>query len=334
MRILFDSRWIAPHGIGRVAREYRDRMVREFDVMELQDGPSPSSPLDWWFLAKAFRRSGADILFVPGYNGTPLVGRQQIFIVHDLIHFGQAEPNGFRKRLYYNTVTRAAAARSTLITVSRASAEELVRHWPETRGRVGVVPNGISDAFRGLEPMAGSARNGLVVFGNGRWQKNLGRMLGAIGLWQRRGGPGSEAPITIVGSPEPARTLADAAGVRNLVCAGRLSDEEVARLFLRSSALLFCSHAEGFGLPVLEAVACGCPVVASDIEVMREVGQTGCVFVDPRSEQAIADGIEQATAMAIDQPSRTAMIAHHDWDASYAKVAAHIRDLAVSLNLP
>ncbi len=333
MRILFDSRWIAPHGIGRVAREYRDRMVRDFDVTELRDGPSPSSPADWWFLAGAFRKSGADILFVPGYNGTPLVGRRQLFIVHDLIHFGKAEPNGYRKRLYYNTVTRAAAARSTLITVSQASADELARHWPETRGRVGVVPNGISDAFRGLEPEAGSTRHGLVVFGNGRWQKNLGRMLEAIGVWQRRGGPNSDAPITIVGASEPARTLADAAGVRNLVCAGQLSDEDVARLFLRSAALLFCSHAEGFGLPVLEAVACGCPVIASDIEVMREVGQTGCVFVDPRSEQAIADGIEQATGMAIDQPSRTAMIARHDWDVSYVKVAAHIRDLAVSLDL-
>ena len=301
MRIFFDSRWIAPHGIGRVAREYRDRMVRDFEVTELRGGPSPSSPADWWFLARAFRKSCADILFVPGYNGTPLVGRRQIFVVHDLIHFGKAEPHGFRKRLYYNTITRAAAARSTLITVSQASADELVRHWPETRGRIGVVPNGISDAFKGLEPEAGAARHGLVLFGNGRWQKNLGRMLDAIGVWQRRGGPGSDAPVTIVGAFEPARTLADAAGVRNLVFGGRLSDEDVARLFQRSAALLFCSHAEGFGLPVIEAVACGCPVVASDIEVLREVGQTGCVFVDPCSEQSIADGIERAIGTAIGQ---------------------------------
>ena len=333
MRILFDSRWIAPHGIGRVAREYRDRMVRDFDVTELQDGPSPSSPADWWFLARAFRRSRADMLFVPGYNGTPLAGKRQIFIIHDLIHFGKAEPNGFRKRLYYNVITRAAAARSGLITVSQASADELVRHWPETRGRIDIVPNGISDAFRGVAPKAGAARLGLVLFGNGRWQKNLGRMLEAIGLWQRRGGSACEAPITIVGPEDPARTLADAAGVRNLVYAGRLSDEDVARLFLRSAAMLFCSHAEGFGLPVLEAVACGCPVIASDIDVLREVGQTGCVFVDPCSAHAIADGIALAIGTAIDEPARTAMIAGHDWDASYALVAAHIRELAASLDL-
>lgn len=333
MRILFDSRWIAPHGIGRVAREYRDRMIRDFDVTELHNGPSPSHPADWWFLAKAFRASSADMLFVPGYNGTPLVGNRQIFIVHDLIHFGKAEPNGFRKRLYYNTITRVAAARSTLITVSQASADELARHWPEKGGRIGVVPNGISDAFRRLEPETALARHGLVLFGNGRWQKNLGRMLEAIGIWQRRGGLGSDAPITIIGPAEPARTLADAARVTNLVCAGRLSDEEVARVFLQSAGLLFCSHAEGFGLPVLEAVACGCPVIASDISVLREVGQTGCVFVDPCSARAIADGIEMAIAMSIDQRSRTAIIARHDWDASYAKVAVHIRDLAASLDL-
>ncbi|MBK7285443.1 MAG: hypothetical protein IPI83_15020 [Sphingomonadales bacterium] len=66
MRILFDSRWIAPHGIGRVAREYRDRLARDFDLVELIDGPKPSSPMDWWFLGQAFRRSGADLLSFRG----------------------------------------------------------------------------------------------------------------------------------------------------------------------------------------------------------------------------------------------------------------------------
>jgi glycosyltransferase involved in cell wall biosynthesis len=331
MRILFDSRWIAPHGIGRVAREYRDRLVRDFDVVELSEGPKPSHATDWWFLGQAFRRSQADLLFVPGYNGTPLAGKRQIFIIHDLIHFGRAEPTGFRKRLYYNSITRLAAARGTVLTVSQASADELARRWPETKGRISVVPNGVSGQFRNGTTEPGTTRAGLVLFGNGRWHKNLAGMLKAIALWQRQGRPAVDATVTIIGPDEPSRSLAARAGVRNLVFAGGMTDENAAELLTRSAALLFCSHAEGFGLPILEAVACGCPVVASDIAVMREVGKTGCVFVDPNSAEDMAGGIDRATALAVDEAARQALVARHDWEASYDLVAAHIRDLTDSL---
>lgn len=332
MRILFDSRWIAPHGIGRVAREYRDRLVHDFDVVELSNGPKPSSPTDWWFLGQAFRRSRADVLFTPGYNGTPLAGRRQVFIIHDLIHFGSAEPNGWRKRFYYNSITRMAAARGSVITVSQASADELARRWPEIRDRIGVIPNGISEPFRSFCPEPDAARAGLVLFGNGRWHKNLGGMLEAIALWQQQGHPGSDACITVIGPTEPAQSLAAAAGVQNLALAGAVSDEEMTRLLARSAALLFCSHAEGFGLPVLEAVACGCPVIASDISVMREVGEAGCVFVDPNSARAIANGIGRSIGLAIEENARQALVARHDWNASYEMVAARIRGLATSLS--
>lgn len=332
MRILFDSRWIAPHGIGRVAREYRDRLVRDFDVTELSDGPRPSSAGDWWFLARKFRQSGADLLLVPGYNGTPLVGRRQIFIVHDLIHFGEAEPNGLRKRLYYNIFTRAAAARSGLITVSKASADELGRRWPETDGRLRVIPNGIADPFRNARNPGTRHRQGLVLFGNGRWHKNLDRMMAAVALWQSRQGSCKDATLTVVGADEPAQTLARAAGVRNISFAGALSDDDVSRLLMASAGLLFCSLAEGFGLPILEAVACGCPVIASDIPVMREVGVTGCVFVDPCSVEAIAEGIDHAIATRVDDAARAAMVARYDWDRSYEMLASEIRAVALSLN--
>lgn len=324
MRIFYDSRWIAPHGIGRVAREYRARLVRDFDVIELETGPKPSGPLDWWFLGRAFRQSGAGLLFTPGYNGTPLAGHRQLFIIHDLIHFGAREPNGRRKRLYYNSITRLAARRGSVLTVSHASARELEHRWPEVRGRIGVVPNGISEPFRS---MAGDSagRSGLVLFGNGRWHKNLDGMIAGIARWQERNG---NIPVTIIGPDEPARSLADKAGLRAPVFAGRLDDAEVAALLARSAALLFCSHAEGFGLPILEAIACRCPVIASDIAVMREVGLTGCVFVDPASAEDIAGGIEVALGETVDETARKELVAAHDWDAGYAIIAERLRALA------
>lgn len=333
MRIFFDSRWIAPHGIGRVAREYRDRLVRDFDVIELTHGPKPSSPADWWFLARAFRRSGADLLFSPGYNGTPLVGKRQLFIIHDLIHFGEAEPQWWKKRLYYNVITRAAAARSTVMTVSHSSADELVRCWPETQGRIRVMPNGIAEAFRKACPDPRCTRRGLVLFGNGRWHKNLHGMLKAIATWQRRGGPEAGASVTIIGADGPARALAENMRVKNASFCGVLSDEEMVQLLSTSAALLFCSHIEGFGLPLLEAIACGCPVVASNIAALREVGGPGCAFVDPSSTESIIEGINLAMRIKIDEATRLSLIGSHDWSTRYDMVKLQIDHLAETLHL-
>lgn len=325
-RILFDSRWIAPHGIGRVAAEYRARLSADFTVIDYEDTAKPSSPKDFIALARAFRRSGADLLFTPGYNGTPLVGRGQLFIVHDLIHFGEQEPGGFKKRLYYNTITRAAARRGLMLTVSEASADEIVARWPEQRGRIRVVPNGLSPVFHARE--APVARRGLTLFANARWQKNLPAMLAAIAAWQARGG--SDEPVTLIGPPQPASELAAAAGVRHLVFAGRIDDAGLAALLRRSRALLFCSLLEGFGLPLLEALACGCPVVASDIPVFREVGTDGCALVDPADIASIAAGIDRAIAITIPPELSRAVAERHDWSNSYRLVAAAIRDTLAS----
>lgn len=321
-RILFDARWIAPHGIGRVAREYRDRLAADFDVVDVTAASKPSSPRDWLTLATAFRRSGADLLFTPGYNGTPLAGRRQVFIIHDLIHFGAQEPGGAKKRMYYNTITRAAAARATVLTVSQASADEIARRWPETRGRTVVVPNGLSDVFR-HPPETDAARSGIVLFANERWHKNLPGMLAAIARWQA--GAGSDEAVTLVGDPATAAAAANAAGIRHAAFPGRIDDDALAALLRRSRALLFCSFVEGFGLPLLEALASGCPVVASDIPVFREVARDGCTFVDASSTDSIADGIARAVATTVAPAATAAVLERYDWSRSYAIVADAIR---------
>lgn len=327
MRIMFDSRWIAPHGIGRVAREYRDRLARDFELVELAEGPKPSHPLDWLYLGLAFRRSRADFLVSPGYNGTPLAGERQLFIVHDLIHFRPEEPGGRAKRLYYNLITRQAARRGALVTVSHASADEIGRIWPEAAGRIPVVPNGIAQAFLDQSSSADVPRGGLVLFGNARWHKNLERSLDAVARWQQRTGRGSTS-VTIVGPGDQAVDIARRLGVTELRLAGKIDDEALAGLLARSEALLFCSLAEGFGLPLCEAVACGCPVVASDLSVMREVGGPGCTFVDPLDVDDIARGIEAAVGQRIGGDTRRSVAAMHDWDRSYDMLARLIRERA------
>ena len=328
-RVLFDSRWIAPHGIGRVAKEYRDRLAKDFDVVDIAATAKPSLPTDFATLAMAFRKSEADVLFSPGYNGTPLAGRRQVFIIHDLIHFDKAEPGGWKKRLYYKTVIRSAARLGTVLTVSQASADEIGRRWPETRGNVRVVPNGLAQPFLPTHVDGDrAARRGLVLFANGRWHKNLPGMLAGIARWQAGGGAGSDEPVTLVGAPEPVAATVASSHVQNVTFAGRIDDEDLATLLRRSRALLFCSFIEGFGLPLVEALACNCAVVASDIPVFREIADAGCVFVDPAQPVLIAAGIAQARDAAMPPALASQIAAQFDWERSYALVASAVEAAA------
>ena len=85
----------------------------------------------------------------------------------------------------------------------------------------------------------------------------------------------------------------------------KVSHEELRALYASATALLFPSLQEGFGWPVIEAQACGCPVFTSDLAPMNEIGGEGAVYVDPKNPAAIADAIEQrGAAPGRDAPAR------------------------------
>ena len=141
MRLLFDSRWISAHGIGRVASEMLVRLKRDFDVVEVQAGSKPSHPLDWLRTAAELRKTDAAMFVSMGYNGSPLLGARQIFVIHDLIHLDRRGPGALTRRLYYQTVIRTAARHATnVLTVSQASARRISAEWPECAGRLRVCP--------------------------------------------------------------------------------------------------------------------------------------------------------------------------------------------------
>ena len=111
--------------------------------------------------------------------------------------------------------------------------------------------------------------------------------------------------------------------------------QELARLFSHAALFVFPSLAEGFGLPLLEAMACGCPVVASDIAVIREVAGDAAGYFDPRDERAIA----RAMRGVLDSPDRRAELvaagaartAAWSWDAAASKFLHLARELATDV---
>lgn len=320
--IYFDSRWIGAHGIGRYAAETRRRSAIRFTDAGLSG--SASSPLDSVNLGRLRLPTGT-ILYSPGYNGG-LSRCVQLLTVHDLIHLNPVSPRNTANRIYYDQVVRRIIrATGSVVTVSHTSAD-LIREWlGHDDVDVVVTGNGCSEAFRSRDGSVQSDTPYFVAFGNLRPHKNLPRALEAVAQV-----PG--ASLVMVGRDEEEyRRLATRAG-----CADRVTvmtapdDETLAQLYRRATALLFPSLIEGFGLPVLEALSSGCPVI--HLETCQAVVEIAATF--PGGALAVADRTtEWADAISDMLQSRPAVPpvpSQYDWDVVAAALDDQLRQVAAA----
>jgi glycosyltransferase involved in cell wall biosynthesis len=238
---------------------------------------------------------------LPGWNGPRLLAT-----VHDVFHLFEesaawAAP-GFRERTcaFY----RATAARAGRMIAVSASTK---RDWVERVGfpaeRVDVIHLGVDPGFRPQPRAAIQARLGaLGVAGPyalfvGAWavRKNIPRMIAAFA----RSGSGRDLSLVIAGPPAE-----DEAAVRAAIAAVSArtrvilldfpADADLRLLYAGASVFLFPTLYEGFGLPIVEAMASGCPVVTADRGAAPEVAGGHAVLADPTSEEAIAAAIDLA----------------------------------------
>jgi glycosyltransferase involved in cell wall biosynthesis len=143
------------------------------------------------------------------------------------------------------------------------------------------------------------ARYGLrpgFLFSVGRLnrRKNLGRLLQAYALLRTRGAPA--VPLVIGGKPDygieaPFSRSRSAAGRDNVRWMGLISDEDLPAFYSGAAAFVYPSLFEGFGLPVLEAMACGTPVVTSDRTALPELTGDAALLIDPVSIEALAEAM-------------------------------------------
>lgn len=304
-----DTRWRGNHGIGRYAHEVLSRL--SVDVAPLQLDGSPSS------MGDAFRSRGVPRsvwCYSPGFNAQ--LGRpRQILTVHDLIHLELPSPKRSLYRAYYNTVTRPAIrAARTVFTVSRTSADRLERWIDDAHVDILVTGCGTSPAFH---PDPAQPRAGFVCVTNLRPHKNLGTLLGALTLVPELTGvvvvPPSEAAATreLIAS----RGLGDRVEIKS-----GLTDEQLAALYRGASFSVFPSLLEGFGLPALESIRCGTPVVywSGCASVAELVGGNGRGVLSATSAAEWADALRATTSVpTVDQSG----VADYSWDTTASVVS-------------
>ncbi len=253
------------------------------------------------------RRLGAELLHSPHYVRPLLCTIPSVVTIHDCIHllFPQYLPNRMAFR-YARFVMGSAVRHSALVyTVSEASRADILRFYPWTDpDKVCVVPNAI-DAELLVDPGEEERervreryqiRGRFVLFaGNVKPHKNLERLIRAFA--RVRAQPGREdLRLVLLGDDvsrySSLRRTVEKSGLRQDVrFFGFVPHRTLAALYRMASVFAFPSLYEGFGLPPLEAMACGTPVVTSRISALPEVVGDGALLVDPYSEEAIADAI-------------------------------------------
>jgi len=253
------------------------------------------------------RSLGAELLHSPHYVRPLLCTIPSVVTIHDCIHllFPQYLPNRMAFR-YARFVMGSAIRNSSIVfTVSEASRADILRFYPSTDpAKVHVVPNAIDaellvdpgEAERDRVRERYQIRGRFVLFaGNVKPHKNLERLIRAFARVRCQEG-NEDLRLVLIGDDvsryASLRRTADEAGVRQEVrFFGFVPHETLAALYRMATVFAFPSLYEGFGLPPLEAMACGTPVVTSRISSLPEVVGDGALLVDPYNEDDIAQGI-------------------------------------------
>jgi len=253
----------------------------------------------------AARRAGVEVLHVPHYVIPLFFPGRLVVTIHDIIHvlFPEFLPSWFGLA-YARFMIRAALSRGRrVITVSESSADDLQRLFGASGERLRVIPNGVAAEFLAeadsptdtkLLKEIGVSPPYLLHVGNDKPHKNVGAVLKAYQLLVHDQ-TGETPPLVLAGAFTqgcPTASRAQAMGLGERVrCLGHLERRQLAALYRSATVFVYPTLYEGFGLPVLEAMACGVPVVAGNVAAVREIAGDAAIRVNPR------DLVELSSAM-------------------------------------
>ncbi|MEY9559429.1 glycosyltransferase family 4 protein [Sinorhizobium fredii] len=233
-------------------------------------------------------------------NTGPLNVRKQILCIHDVNTRTCPQSYSLPFRLLYGSLIPVLGRSVAVIaTVSDYSAGELVRYRICKSAKITVIPNGHEHAARWRPrhceaTRAVAGRDTIVVIGSAIPHKNTGLI---IGMAERLASVGLRVAVVGMSDDRVFKTEGRQVSSSNVTWLGRLSDEELAALLQDCLCLAFPSFVEGFGLPPLEAMAIGCPVVSSDRASLPEICARAALYASPEDPEAWFDRFMQVRNM-------------------------------------
>jgi glycosyltransferase involved in cell wall biosynthesis len=360
MRIAIDARKLRDFGIGTYIRNILIELSRldrttEYVVLCRPDDVDSGDvlgqnfrmvpePAPMYSLSEQFRiplslaRERVQMVHEPHYVLPPAIRCRSVVTIHDCIHlmFPQYLPSRLAHVYAKGSMWSATRKADRVLTVSEASKRDILRFFDIPPEKVVVIYNAIDERFLGP---ADTTRMDLVrrryqldhpfilYVGNIKPHKNIERLVEAFAI-ARQGGPDNLKLIIIGDELSRYPVLRQAVHRHQLEkfvrFLGYQPQETLAAFYRLARAFVFPSLYEGFGLPPLEAMACGTPVVTSNVSSLPEVAGGAALLVDPHDAAAIADGIRRAVT---DDTLRADLIAKgharardFSWQQSVAKI--------------
>jgi glycosyltransferase involved in cell wall biosynthesis len=258
----------------------------------------------WWDqigLRRRLRQDRIDVFLSPYYKGPVFASCPVVLTVHDLFFIGYLGRSlSWRDRLMTTLAKLYAAAATAIIADSDYSKRAIMTRLGVEAGKIRVIPVGLAEEFRpsALTPTVatryGLAPPYLLYVGNFRLHKNVGTLLEAfemLPIADRR-----HLQLVLAGGDSANRPLLEDRACRLGIAhqvrfPGLIADDDLPQVYSGATLLVLPSLEEGFGLPALEAMACGTPVVASERAAIPEVVGTAGLLFDPDKPRALAEAL-------------------------------------------
>ena len=264
----------------QIERFLKPRLVRQYPTRKLKE----------WWLRLSIGRTEGKIWHSTYYTMPKMWKGETVVTVADMIYerfptlFNTIGANRFRKQK-----RRCVLSADAVICISETTRRDLLHFYGIDSDKVWAVPLGYSNTFKRLPSLTEKAESPvsdpfLLYVGSRSHHKNFKQLIQAFSLWQHQ----REVNLVVVGrkwSPDEMESLTGL-GIYDRVCLlDKVDDEALCYLYNTAAAFVCPSLYEGFGIPSLEAMACGCPVVASRIPSTIEVAGDCPVYFDPRETE-------------------------------------------------
>lgn len=328
-KILADGRWLGANGIGRFSQEILSRL-QATDI--LQTGPKPLSShnLFWQMHYLNQRKHHYKLYFSPGFQPIIKSPIPYVFTLCDLIPLHMPTSFGFVKKWYYELLIKPAAKRSAaILTISEYSKNTLLEWTGLPEHKIINVGCGISTTMTHVGKRHTPGYPYFLHVGNTKYHKNIPGLLQGFA----RAKIDSEFKLILTGqqTEELNELIRKNKLVNRIIFSNLLTESQLAEYYRGATALILPSLYEGFGLPILEAMASGTPVIASDVTAMPEVAGDAALIIQPYVIDSITDAVEQMVSNPIQRMQligkglqRSALFS---WDATAQKVQMTLNQL-------
>ena len=367
-----DARKLKDYGIGSYVRNlleaigrhpdseaYRFRIYsRASDGADLPDLPprfeivhddSPGySVAELTSLPWRLRRDRLDLFHATHYVLPPLWKTRAVVTIHDIIHllYPQFLPN--RAALFYARymIRRALTRADRIITVSHNTRSDLVNYFRVPSSRIEVIYNGVSRRFRPdvaaeekarVASLLGIRTPYMLFLGGEKPHKNVQNVIRAFAKARREA---SLSHALVLAGPMPTNPARITALISALemgdavVRPGVIDDEDLPGLYAGADVFLYPTLYEGFGLPVVEAMASGTPVLTSSTSALQEIAGGYACLVNPMDVDAIADGITLLATNEAERRRLSALGLKRAGDFSWDRAAARTLEVYASALKP